>query len=369
MAVAMLLATVTFAQGYPQKTLGAKTDKWVKVASKYNDSFFTTDEARRIGDNVLLYQQTTGGWPKNVKMQEPLDSAEKAAVAGEKTNVNESTIDNGATTTEIIYLARLYNATKERKYLDAFMDGMGYLFRSQYDNGGWPQFWPRPKGYYTHITYNDDAIYHVMTLLHDVLTGKSVFKGDLVTDEERSRVQTAYDKGIRCILDTQIRVDGRLTIWCQQHDFETLQPVLARSYELPAFGPIESANLMRLLFDLPEPDDEVIAALQGAMLWMDQHKIVGQRYVRIKKSEGGGSHLEADPEALPLWARYYSLQDGQPFFCGRDGVPYRSMSEIEPERRDGYSWYGSQPYKLYKKYKRWTTKYNVTPVIPFEGIE
>ncbi len=322
-----------------------------------------------VGDQLLLFQRVTGGWPKNIDMAHVMTPDEVAQVLKDKERRDDSTIDNYATTRQMIYLANLYYATGEEKYRESFRRGLEYLLEAQYDNGGWPQFYPNAKGYHRHITYNDDAIFHVMTLFSDILKGKSVFKGDLVTDEERSRVQTAYDKGIRCILDTQIRVDGLLTVWCQQHHFETLQPVLARSYELPAFGPIESANLLRLLFDLPDPDNDVIEAIQGAMLWLDQHKIMGQRYVRVKKGQGGGSHLEADPDALPLWARYYSLQDGQPFFCGRDGVPYRSMSEIEPERRDGYSWYGSQPYKLYKKYKRWTAKYNINPVFPLEGIE
>ena len=34
---------------------------WVKLAPKLDDAFFTTPEAVRIADNVLLYQQTTGG--------------------------------------------------------------------------------------------------------------------------------------------------------------------------------------------------------------------------------------------------------------------------------------------------------------------
>ena len=38
--------------------------EWVHLAPKFDDAFFRTEEAQRIGDNVLLYQQVTGGWPK-----------------------------------------------------------------------------------------------------------------------------------------------------------------------------------------------------------------------------------------------------------------------------------------------------------------
>ena len=34
--------------------------EWVHIAPKFDDDFFKTEEAQRIGDNVLLYQQTTG---------------------------------------------------------------------------------------------------------------------------------------------------------------------------------------------------------------------------------------------------------------------------------------------------------------------
>lgn len=33
-----------------------------------NSEFFKTEEARRIGDQVLAYQRCTGGWPKNIDM-------------------------------------------------------------------------------------------------------------------------------------------------------------------------------------------------------------------------------------------------------------------------------------------------------------
>jgi len=32
-----------------------------------SQEFFQSDEARRIGDQLLLYQRVTGGWPKNIE--------------------------------------------------------------------------------------------------------------------------------------------------------------------------------------------------------------------------------------------------------------------------------------------------------------
>lgn len=62
------LALLCLTNLFAQETVNYKEKKpyktWVKMAPKLNDEFFKTPEAIRIGDNVLLYQQTTGGWPK-----------------------------------------------------------------------------------------------------------------------------------------------------------------------------------------------------------------------------------------------------------------------------------------------------------------
>ena len=122
--------------------------EWVHLAPKFDDAFFRTEEAQRIGDNVLLYQQVTGGWPKNIYMPAELTEQEYAKARNAKEDVNQSTIDNNATTTEIQYLARLYQATQKEKYKEGVLKGIQYLLKAQYDNGGWPQFYPRPTGYY-----------------------------------------------------------------------------------------------------------------------------------------------------------------------------------------------------------------------------
>ena len=44
------------------------------------EDFYKTEEARRIGDQVLLYQRVTGGWPKNINMSRPLTDEERVQV-------------------------------------------------------------------------------------------------------------------------------------------------------------------------------------------------------------------------------------------------------------------------------------------------
>ena len=128
-----------------------------KVLGRVDSVFFTTEEARRVGDQILLFQRITGGWPKNVDMVTPLTDETREKVLRKKKKTDDSTIDNRATTMQMKYLARLFRATKDDRYRDSFNKGLEFLLAGQYDNGGWPQFWPDPHGYQVHITYNDGA--------------------------------------------------------------------------------------------------------------------------------------------------------------------------------------------------------------------
>lgn len=354
-AFALLAAGSAWAQGYTPKKATGKADRWVAVAKKYTDSFFTTAEAKSVGDNVLLYQQTTGGWPKNIKMQSALTDEEKRAVEAEKTNVNESTIDNGATTTEIRFLARLYNATHDRRYLDGFNAGMEYLFRSQYANGGWPQFWPRPKGYYTHITYNDDAMVSVLKIMRDVAKGKQPYA--FVADSTKAKAKAALDKGVDCILKTQVRQNGKLTVWCAQHDEHTLQPAKARAYELPSLSGQESDDIVLFLMSLSKPTAEMKQCIEAAVEWFRASKIEGMKLERFTNAEGKADlrmvKCAEGEQCEPLWGRFYTLDDNRPFVCDRDGVIKYDLAEIGYERRNGYGWYNHEGVDVLKEYEEW----------------
>lgn len=228
--------------------------EWVHLAPKFNDAFFRTEEAQRIGDNVLLYQQVTGGWPKNIYMPAELTEQEYTKAWNAKGDVNQSTIDNNATTTEIQYLARLYQATQKEKYKEGVLKGIQYLLKAQYDNGGWPQFYPRPTGYYIQITYNDNAMVRVMQQLREIYEKQSPYT--FIPDETCQQARKAFDKGIECILRTQVRQNGELTVWCAQHDRITLEPCKARAYELPSLSGQESDNIVLLLMSLPHPSEK-----------------------------------------------------------------------------------------------------------------
>ena len=322
--------------------------------------FFQSEEARRIGNQLLLYQRVTGGWPKNIDMAKPLSDKEREKVLADKQKHNDSTTDNDATTQQMNFLARLYQSTKDVRYRDAFRQGVAYLLSGQYENGGWPQFWPVMRDYQIHITYNDDAMASTMILLRDIAAQKEPYQGDLTDDQLRQQMTKAFDKGIECILNTQIVTDGELTVWCQQHDRETFLPAAARAFELPSYCTMESAMLTRLLMELPNPDERVKKAVHSAMRWFDKYKLTGYKVERTGHpgSADQNTKLVKDAAAQPMWARFYDLELCEPFVCDRDGVPRRHLEQIGAERRNGYAWYTDRPIMLYKRYQKWAKKYD-----------
>ena len=300
----------------------------------------TRTESRQIAETILLYQRDSGGWPKNYDRKEKLSKKERSKVLSEK-NKNDAMIDNGATHTEIRLLVETHNVTPDKRFRDAAIKGITYLLRAQYDNGGWPQRFPEPQGYAKHITFNDNAMVGVMSLLRDISGDRKRFS--FVSQDLRAQCEQAIERGIRCILKCQIKVNDRRTAWCAQHDEKTYQPRKARSYELPSLSGNESVEIVHFLMQIDKPSQQVVAAIDGAVTWFEKSKLEGIKQVRVEDPTKPGGHdkvIVKDAKATPMWARFYDIKTNNPIFCSRDGIPRKTLAEISYERRNGYSWLG-----------------------------
>jgi PelA/Pel-15E family pectate lyase len=160
---------------------------------------------------------------------------------------------------------------------------------------------------------------------------------------------------VDCILKCQIKVNGRLTVWCAQHDEIDLSPRPARTFELASLSGAESVGLTRLLMSLPNPKPEVVRSIEAAVGWFESAKIRGIKVVEGRDTNGAKDRVvEMDAAAPPMWARFYEIETGRPIFSGRDGVKKYSLAEIEHERRNGYSWLSYWPQGLLEKeYPDW----------------
>jgi pectinesterase len=289
---------------------------WVRFAPRLPDAWFLTDSARLVGANVMAHQIENGAWPKNINFFRLEDDG-----AAAPSSLEAATIDNGATTTEIRFLMRLFAATGDSLCLESALRGVRYLLSMQYDNGGFPQYFPRHDHYHARITFNDDAMVSALRLLREVSLRRAPY-GPFPL-ELSVEAAAAVDKGVACILACQYVQDGVRTVWAQQYDEHTLQPAPARSFELAGLCSAESAAIVEFLQSVSEDHPEVLPAIEDAINWFRAHQLPDGR-----------------------WARFYTLEDNRPFFCGRDGVMRFSLEEIDEERQKGYSWYNTRPAKL-----------------------
>ena len=318
-------------------------------------------QIKEIADNILLYQQKNGGWPKNYDMLAILTPKQKELLKEGKDSLHTS-FDNGATYSQVQYLAEAYYRIKDDNYKNACLKGIDFILKAQYRNGGWPQFYPDTSGYRKYITFNDDAMVGIMTMLHHVVQNKPYFS--FVDKEKREKIKKAFNNGIDCILKCQIKEDGRATVWCQQHDNINFLPRGARTFELPSKCGEESTGITLLLMNISHPGGKIISSVKSAVNWFKNSEIHGIRVDRVKapkvvfqyRTSVTDKKVVSDPSAPPIWARFYTLEGNKPFFTDRNGVPVDSLSKIGRERRDGYTWYTYEPQKVLDEYPAWNER-------------
>ena len=321
---------------------------WGTGVVKQDASWYASADARRIADTVILYQSAEGGWPKNTDLM--------VAPTGPLDPDLANTFDNNGTTLPLTFLARVIAAGGETPARRAAFDrGLDYVLAAQYPNGGWPQFFPLRRGYYTHITYNDDAQVRLLTLVKDIAAGGAPY--GFVDPARKARATDALTRGIDVILKTQIVQDGKLTVWCAQHDEVTLAPAWARKFEPPSLSGYESVGITRFLMSLDRPSPQIIAAVEGSIAWFRAHGIADIAVERFTDAEGNPDRRVIPAPGQTLWARFYDLETNRPIFMGRDSVAKASLAEIEQERRAGYNyWDGAAANLIARDYPAWRAR-------------
>ena len=293
-------------------------------------------------ENILTWQDERGGWPKNI------DTAAKPFTGNREKP--SGTFDNGATTSEMRMLARAFRATDEKRYHDAFIKGLDLILLAQYPTGGWPQFYPPSKQYHRHITFNDGTMVLLMELLDEIAEAPEY---EFVDAVRRGKARKAFDRGVACILKCQIKVNGKLTVWCAQHDELDYSPRPGRSYELVSLSGGESGGILRLLMRLDAPSAEVMDAISAGVTWYESSRVEG---LRVRWEDDLLKAVE-DPDAPPLWARFYEIETNRPLFSDRDGIAKYDYNQLGQERSTGYKWLGDWGEEVFEAYAKWREKW------------
>lgn len=313
-------------------------------------------EALRVAANILSFQTPAGGWGKNSDRAGPPRRKGEPWVPFEPGQTKLAwgyvgTFDNGATTNELRFLARVQAqlaGAQGEPYRAAFDKGLRYILNAQFPNGGFPQIYPLQGAYHDAVTLNDDAMVRVVTLLDEVAQGQGDFA--FVPAPLKLEAQAAVQRAVKLFLAAQQRgSDGKLTGWGQQHDTLDLALVGARNFEPAALASAESASVLQFLMRQPSPSPEVRAAVDGGIAWL---RAAAQRDVAWQQTPNGRQLVPA-PGAPAIWARYYDAQTLRPIFGDRDRTIHDDVNELQIERRNGYAWFGAVPAKAIERHAAW----------------
>lgn len=328
-------------------------------------SFLTVTFSAQIKDTlaekILIYQLPNGGWGKQLDDKSVVDYSlpiDKSLLKKIKATGNDhATIDNNATSREINALIKAYQSTKNPDYLKSAEKGIKYLLLMQYENGGFPQYYPNSGLYRKQVTYNDNAMINALTVLYNVAESKNDF--NVIDPKLKEKAIPAVQKGIQCILKTQVIQKGNPSIWADQYNEITLQPDKARAFEPVSLATGESVNIVRFLM-LQPVTPEIEKSVKAAVIWFKKNKIEGYSY-NVSKQNGKTVRVLAEDKNSVIWARFYDIHTNKPLFGDRDGSVKYNYNEVSEERRNGYSWFGDNPEKLIsKEYPKWLEKNNLS---------
>ena len=186
-----------------------------------------------------------------------------------------STFDDDITSDAARFLLRVYLEKLDPSYKPALDKAIGFILKSQYPIGGWPQRYPlmhdfNKKGhpdYSSFYTFNDDVTWENVHFLVQCY---------LTLGEER--FLDPIRRGMNFYLVSQDGSGG----WGQQLDMD-LQTAGARTYEPAALLPsttFENAMLL-LKFYQYTGDKKFLAHVPDAIKWLDETKLPAD------KTEGG----------------------------------------------------------------------------------
>lgn len=344
-------------------------------------NWYRTAYALQTAEAIISYQMPNGGWGKNLPMHDHIRKAGESFIGNNISHYLSKddfdtpkdpywnyfgTLDNDATTTQLHFLALVISATNPEQninYKAAFYRGINYLLQSQYPNGGWPQVWPLQGGYHDAITFNDNSVNKAAEVLEGISMGTYPYA--FTPSELRAVAATRVAKAITCILECQIKVDGCLTVWCQQHDALTLKPTSARNFEPASQCSDESANVVISLMGLSNPSSSVLVSINQAVSWFKKTAIYNHEWQR--RANGGavgvnlpkgvsqvsGTHFVSKSGAAPIWARYYEIGTDRPIFADRDKTIHDHVEDLSLERQHGYSWYTGRCTEMLDRYDTW----------------
>ena len=168
--------------------------RWGTAVLRQAPEWYASAAARALADSVLQYQSPVAAGPRTRTWPPPVRPHRRGGGRrSQRQHHRQQRHDDADAVPRVVA-----HATGDARYRASFVRGFDYLLAAEYPNGGWPQFFPLRDGYYSRITFNDNAMVGVLTVLRDVAAGKPPYA--FVDEARRAKARAAVSRGIDIIL-------------------------------------------------------------------------------------------------------------------------------------------------------------------------
>jgi len=280
-------------------TVGETFLRAYQITGEHQYLTYAVDAARALAWG----QRKVGGWDHRVDVGHLQKNADRVTRKS-----GNCTMDDNITQGALSFLMDI-DTVIERQWLKESIElGLDYLMESQFENGGWPQWYPLRGGYHDYYTFNDNTIndcIRVMMKAHKQY-------GNL------EYLWTAKEGG-NFIIRSQ--VPNPQAGWAQQYNHD-LEPAWARDFEPAGVCGAATGRNIKTLVDLYlyTNDETYLQPIPYAIAWLKRSKIDDS-----------------------TWARLYEVGTNKPIYGDRtigDTIIYE-YEEVSREERTNYGWQGS----------------------------
>lgn len=283
----------------------------------------TLDVTTSVADLIVALQNEDGGFqvlPDNYEM------SQKETGLGSMKDV--STVYNGATTSELKYLAKYITANKpeDSKYQDAFVKGIKYLLTTQRNNGGWSMNPGSGSGFNANIEVGNKAMTEVLTLLSDIAILNNqdyVFARKAMNVDE---IKSAVEKGNDFIVKSQISNNNKKSGWATQYD-KSGNVTMGHTYERESVSSYTTKDVIDYLMTIHNPSQDIKDAVESAYSWLKDVKIADKEQKVVKDTSMNNGFDVYLVDGSGTWASNYVYDKATD--------SYRPLySDVDPTRAD-----------------------------------
>jgi PelA/Pel-15E family pectate lyase len=283
----------------------------------------TLDVTISVADLIVALQNEDGGFqvlPDNYEM------SQKETGLGSMKDV--SSVYNGATTSELKYLAKYITANKpeDSKYQDAFVKGIKYLLTTQHDNGGWSMNPGSESGFNANIEVGNKAMTEVLTLLSDIAILNNqdyVFARKAMNVDE---IKSAVEKGNDFIVKSQISNNNKKSGWATQYD-KSGNVTMGHTYERESVSSYTTKDVIDYLMTIHNPSQDIKDAVESAYSWLKDVKIADKEQKVVKDTSMNNGFDVYLVDGSGTWASNYVYDKATD--------SYRPLySDVDPTRVD-----------------------------------